>query len=194
MCERAQNRLSNFAIRRSFWGFVILASTVGFTSCSSDGAKDGPPPEVVEESVAPDLRPWRTEYRGDIAATLASQKVRQCDEFRYLEESTDPRTYLIECSETGDQFHVIPSRGEVTSTLKLETPVRSRSTSSSPQANPEDMRQARKFLADLPPACSRSYISVATDRTVVIHVSCTDSTRSRRDEIRIKNGIVTDLR
>lgn len=120
MRERAQSRLSSFAVRRGLLGFLILTSALGVTSCSDDSNKEARPPQAVDEPVAPDPRPWRTEYRGDIATTLTSQRVRQCAEFRYLEESSDPPTYLVECLETGDQFHVVPSRGEVTSTLKLE--------------------------------------------------------------------------
>lgn len=61
-------------------------------------------------------------------------------------------------------------------------------------ANPDDIRQARRFLEDLPPACDSSYYSVAPDHTVVIHYACSDSDKSTRGEVRIKDGIVTNLR
>ena len=98
----------------------ILVAALAVISCSGDSSKQAARSEPVHATAEPDSRPWKTEYRSDIAVTLTSQRVRQCAEFRYLEESTDPPTYLIECLETGVTFHVVPSLGEVTSTLKLD--------------------------------------------------------------------------
>jgi len=163
MRVRAQGRLSSFAVHRGLLG-LLIAAALGVASCSDEEGTESPPREAVGEECAPDSRPWQTEFRRDIAVTLASQMVRQCNEFRYLEESSDPSAYLVQCLETGDEFHVVPSSGEVTNTWKpgmpppkpLKPPSRRKPLSSTPrslQADPDDMRQARKFLADLPPAC-----------------------------------------
>lgn len=59
------------------------------------------------------------------------------------------------------------------------------------KANPSDVSQAEKFLADLPPACSASYASVADDGTVNIRIICNGSGKSTNGSISIKNGLVT---
>jgi len=201
-----QGLLPSFSLcRRGLPGLLLLTAALGVGSCSYEEATELPSSETASEEAPPDSRPWRTDFRGDLAVVLASQRVRQCDQFRYLVESSDPPAYLVQCLETGDEFHVVPSNGEVTNTWKPGMPPpkpliprsprkRSKSTSTSSQADPDDMRQARKFLADLPPACSRSRISVASDRTVIIHVSCTSGAKSMQSQVRIRNGIVRDLR
>lgn len=60
-------------------------------------------------------------------------------------------------------------------------------------ANPEDVRQAKQFLADLPPACSGSRASASRDGTVTIRLSCVGSSNSMNGSIKIKNGIVTEI-
>lgn len=207
MSERTQDLLSSFAVGRSLLSAVLLFATAGLcvASCSEHGGTDPSSSEPVSAKITPDTRPWKTDFRGDIAVILANQRVRQCDQFRYLVESSDPPAYLVQCLETGDQFYVVPESGEVTNTWKpgmpppkpLIPPSRrdpSEARSRSSQADPDDMRQAREFLAGLPPACRRSYISVASDQTVIIHVACTRGAKSTQSQIRVKNGIVTDLR
>lgn len=200
-----QGLLPSFSVCRGLLRPLLLTAALAVGSCSYDEATEPSPSETASEEAPPDLRPWMTDFRGDIAVVLASQRVSQCDQFRYLEESSDPPAYLVQCLETGDEFRVVPSSGEVTNTWKPGMPPpkpliprsprkRSKPTSTSSQVDPDDMRQARKFLADLPPACSRSRISVASDRTVIIHVSCSSGAKSMQSQVRIKNGVVTDLR
>jgi hypothetical protein len=176
-------------------GVALLA--IGVASVLSRDPQNGVRDRVSEPTSAPapgtniEDREWRTEYRSDITRALKLNLVRECEEFRYAEESTNPPMYLVQCISTGDTFHVVPLRGEVASTLTIDPPSRPRSASA--EANPEDMRQARRFLADLPPACSGSYITVAADRTVIVHYACSGNGRSERGEIRIKDGYITGL-
>lgn len=207
VCRRsARDSLSHASAWRVATLVLFIATiALGLASCSDDEGTRPPSPSATGEQVAIDSRPWQTEFRGDIAVTLASQRVHQCDEFRYRQESSQPLSFLVQCLETGDQFHVVPSSGEVTNMWKpgmppprpLRPPSRlnpSRSTARELQADPDDMRQARNFVAGLPPACSRSSISVASDQTVIIHVTCSDGTKSAQSQVRIKNGVLTQLR
>lgn len=61
-------------------------------------------------------------------------------------------------------------------------------------ANPADLREAKQFLARLPPACKDSYITERSDGTVVIHISCTSSSDSMEGLVEIKDGVVTGIR
>jgi hypothetical protein len=61
-------------------------------------------------------------------------------------------------------------------------------------ANPGDMNQAREFLAKLPPACQNSKISTESDGTVVIWLRCNNGTNAIDGLVKIKNGIVTEVR
>lgn len=177
-------------------GVAVLA--IGVASVLSRDPRRGGRDTVSEPAPAPapatkiEDREWRTDYRSDIIRALNLNFVRECEDFQYAEESTNPPTYLVQCLSTGDTFHVVPLRGEVTSTVKIDPPERSR-RSTSAKANPEDLRQARRFLADLPQACNGSH-RVAADRTVILHYSCSGNGKSARGEIRIKDGIVTGLR
>lgn len=60
-------------------------------------------------------------------------------------------------------------------------------------ANPDDVRQAKKFLNDLPPACSGSSASASRDGTVAIRIVCNDGSKAMDGRIKIKNGIVTEV-
>ena len=60
--------------------------------------------------------------------------------------------------------------------------------------NSEDMRQAREFLYQLPPACKNSYISTASDGTVIIYISCEGNDKSMEGSVEIKDGIVKRIR
>lgn len=62
------------------------------------------------------------------------------------------------------------------------------------KTNPADMRQARSFISQLPPACNGSYIILLTDGTVRIHVVCTSDSKSMEGIIEIKNGVVTRIK
>lgn len=66
--------------------------------------------------------------------------------------------------------------------------------SDSPRANPSDLQQARQFLDDLPPACARSKHSVGRDGTVTITISCEGANGSLNGTVKIKDGIVTEIR
>jgi hypothetical protein len=177
-------------------GVAVLAIGVASVLSRDPGRGGGDTVSVPATAPVPDTdfedREWRTDYQSDIIRALNLNFVRECEEFRYAEESTNPPTYLVQCISTGDTFHVVPLHGRVISTVKIDPPDR-RERPSSIEANPEDLRQARRFLADLPPACNGSY-RVAADRTVVLHYSCSGNGKSARGEIRIKDGIVTGLR
>ena len=58
-------------------------------------------------------------------------------------------------------------------------------------AAPDDLKQARKFLDDLPAACSGSYITISKDGTVIIHTVCSGASEFMSGTVSIKNGIVT---
>lgn len=61
------------------------------------------------------------------------------------------------------------------------------------QASPSDIESAKKFLADLPPACSSSRMSISADDTVNIRVICNGSNQSMDGLISIKNGVLTHI-
>jgi hypothetical protein len=61
-------------------------------------------------------------------------------------------------------------------------------------ASSSDIDQANRFLADLPPACSRSYKSVDSGGTVSIRVICSGNGQSVDGLVAIKNGVVTKIR
>jgi hypothetical protein len=61
-------------------------------------------------------------------------------------------------------------------------------------ASREDVREAKKFLASLPDACSSgSHASASRDGTVTIRFSCEGNNKSMSGSIKIKDGIVTDV-
>ena len=66
-------------------------------------------------------------------------------------------------------------------------------TAHAAEANPSDLAQANKFLADLPPACSDSYKYVGSDGTVNIHIKCDGNGKKRDGLVAIKNGVVTKI-
>ena len=61
-------------------------------------------------------------------------------------------------------------------------------------AKPSDIQTARKLVGGLPPACSGTAIFVNREGMVTIAVSCEDSFKSMRGLIKIKDGIVRDVR
>uniref|UniRef100_UPI0040567393 hypothetical protein n=1 Tax=Candidatus Electronema sp. TaxID=2698783 RepID=UPI0040567393 len=62
------------------------------------------------------------------------------------------------------------------------------------EANPSDLSQADKFLADLPAACSGSYKYVGSDGAVNIRIICDGNGQKMDGLIVIKNGVVTQVR
>jgi hypothetical protein len=61
-------------------------------------------------------------------------------------------------------------------------------------ASSNDAKQARAFLADLPPACSNSSAYARTDGTVVISINCRSTDNSMDSTVEIKDGIVNEIR
>lgn len=63
-------------------------------------------------------------------------------------------------------------------------------------ANPDDLRQARQFVSQLPDNCKDSQISTASDGTVVINFTCIGNSKAPglSGAIEIKNGIVRKIR
>ena len=63
-------------------------------------------------------------------------------------------------------------------------------------ANPSDVAQATQFLSSLPQACGESYMDASEDGTINIHIICrgAGSTPSTNGLVRIKNGVVTQVR
>jgi hypothetical protein len=60
-------------------------------------------------------------------------------------------------------------------------------------AKPNDLSEAKKFLAGLPPACSNSYASASNDGTVKIRILCDSGDKSMDGIIEIKDGIVKKI-
>lgn len=60
-------------------------------------------------------------------------------------------------------------------------------------ANPADLKQADKFLADLPKSCGASRKSVEADGSVTIRIKCEDQGKGKKLDgvVAIKDGIVT---
>lgn len=61
-------------------------------------------------------------------------------------------------------------------------------------ANPSDLRQARRFLDDLPAACAQSRLAVARDGTVTIFIACEGASGSMEGSVKFKDGVVTEIR
>lgn len=59
-------------------------------------------------------------------------------------------------------------------------------------ANPSDIQEAKKFLREIPSACSGNY-SVKADGTIVIRVKCTGNNQSMDGIIEIKDGVVKNI-
>lgn len=68
------------------------------------------------------------------------------------------------------------------------------SVSNSSFAAASDVRQAEQFLTSLPAACSGTSASAASDGTITIELKCSGSSQSLNGLIRIKDGVVTDIR
>jgi hypothetical protein len=62
------------------------------------------------------------------------------------------------------------------------------------RAKASDVRQAEQFLARLPPACGGTSASAGTDGTITILIRCFGSHDSLNGVVRIKDGVVTDIR
>lgn len=60
-------------------------------------------------------------------------------------------------------------------------------------ANPADVAQADKFLAQLPASCGASSKSVASDGTVNIRIKCDGNGKKMDGAVAIKDGIVTKV-
>ena len=60
-------------------------------------------------------------------------------------------------------------------------------------ANPSDLILAKKYISELPSACSNSSASVSKNGTVTIHTICKNSDQSTDITMKIKNGKVTEL-
>lgn len=61
-------------------------------------------------------------------------------------------------------------------------------------ASPSDLSLTKKFLLELPPACSNSSADTSPDGTVTIRLDCLNSDKATKGIVKIKNGIVKDLR
>ncbi|WP_028080247.1 PepSY domain-containing protein [Solimonas soli] len=61
------------------------------------------------------------------------------------------------------------------------------------EANPADMKQADKFLAQLPKTCGASSKSVADDGSVNIRIKCDGNGKKMDGLVAIKDGIVTKV-
>lgn len=61
-------------------------------------------------------------------------------------------------------------------------------------ADPEDIKTARLYFARIPPACERSSAAVEADGTVTIYVRCSNAVDAVDGYIKIKDGIVTDIK
>ncbi|MDY7096188.1 MAG: zinc ribbon domain-containing protein [Acidobacteriota bacterium] len=66
--------------------------------------------------------------------------------------------------------------------------------SNSSLATSSDVRQAEEFLAALPPACGQTTASAGSDGTITIELKCSGSSQSLNGLVRIKDGVVTDIR
>jgi hypothetical protein len=77
--------------------------------------------------------------------------------------------------------------------LLIAATVATWATADAAEANPSDLAQANKFLADLPPACSASYKYVASDGTVNIRLKCDGNGKKMDGLVAIKNGVVTKI-
>lgn len=63
-------------------------------------------------------------------------------------------------------------------------------------ANPEDVRQAKQFLTDIPPACRDSNMYIRSDGTVVVRVLCEPNSKSQGMDgiIEMKDGRVIKIK
>lgn len=61
-------------------------------------------------------------------------------------------------------------------------------------AKPSDLSLAKKYISELPPACSNSSASVSKDGTVTMRTICSNSEQNTDITVKIKNGKVTGLR
>lgn len=59
------------------------------------------------------------------------------------------------------------------------------------KANPADLAQADKFLADLPPSCAASSKEVGADGAVTIRIQCSGNGKKLNGLVAIKDGVVT---
>lgn len=62
------------------------------------------------------------------------------------------------------------------------------------EASASDLAQADKFLAEIPPACAKSYKSVGSDGSVRIHILCSGNGKTTDGLVVIRNGVVTKIR
>lgn len=77
--------------------------------------------------------------------------------------------------------------------LLIVTTVAMWATAHAAEANPSDLAQADKFLADLPPACLGSYKYVGSDGTVNIRIKCNGNGKKMDGLVAIRNGVVTKI-
>ena len=61
-------------------------------------------------------------------------------------------------------------------------------------ASSSDIQQAKQFLSQLPSACGNSSMSTTSDGAVVIRISCEGNSKSMEGIIKIKDGVVTQIR
>lgn len=61
------------------------------------------------------------------------------------------------------------------------------------RASREDVRQAEKFLAQLPPACADSQAYASKDGTVNIRLACAKDGKVINGVVQIKDGIVKNV-
>jgi hypothetical protein len=61
-------------------------------------------------------------------------------------------------------------------------------------AKPGDVQDAENFLNELPAACGSSSASAGADGAVTIRVVCSGNGKAMDGTVRIKDGIVTDIR
>ena len=76
---------------------------------------------------------------------------------------------------------------------RLQTDSRNSTIEGEAYANSEDARQAKEFLSSLPAACNRSRASASRDGTVTIRLSCEGANKALSGQIKIKNGVVTEV-
>ncbi len=61
-------------------------------------------------------------------------------------------------------------------------------------ASSSDIQQARQMLSQLPSACGNSSMSITSDGAVIIRISCEGNSKSMEGMIKIKDGVVTQIR
>ena len=167
--------------------FVMCALACSRPSSEPAAATPTPPPSPRPSPASAEV-PWLDDQVPEINIAVRRSGIHGCDSFRYRPLANDPAQYEIKCDRDDRIYQVNPATGEV----EL---VDSGSWLSQmgAAANPSDLRQAREFLASLPPACARSSIETRSEGTVVISLACAGTDQSLKGSIHIKDGVVTRI-